>query len=325
MNIYNMMPDSAPMWQCLHAALPHMPQTAFTDLAHADAVFCDSKIVAEGLPDTGALPIYAFERLDGAQIMARKPLWNPRVRLVKMYCAEPMEAHNGNCQPLFRRLHVPLLAGGRVDYELVTPTAPLKASEYERIRLGPSFLHLRSMLPTVRRYAQGTPRWEDRDIDILMVDTVEYGERPDIKLIQRHRQKAIDDVLAAGGRYRVRAEAGRPYSKADWVQLLGRARIVVSPWGLGEACYREYEGVLAGCRVLKPASPYTIRSSCHLLSQPYDAITPVPPMDMLNVPDLDQLLHSPPEAGARCLLLQRQPIEWLGQRLWEICHDDGRC
>lgn len=37
-----------------------------------------------------------------------------------------------------------------------------------------------------------------------------------------------------------------------YCEVLRQSKIVVSPWGLGERCHRDYEAILAGCVLLKP-------------------------------------------------------------------------
>jgi hypothetical protein len=320
MNVCNMLPRGEALWECLAQAIACIQGVRFTDPARADTLLCDSRQMP--LPNNAAKLIYGFERLDGAQIVSRTFIAKSAHRLVKMYCATPAQTHCACGQAPFRRLHVPVLAEGSLQFSGNPLDTAVTDEAYARVRLGASFLHLPPVKAVADRYRAGVPDWGARDIDLLMVGTASYGQRPDIQLIERHRQKAIADVAALSGKYRVVAQAGRPFSRATWLNMLGRARIVVSPWGLGEACHRDYEGVLAGCRVLKPRTPYLIRSSCQLLELQHDAIIPVPPMDMLAIPELDALLQSEPSDDARRQLLARQSPEWLGKHLTEMWYGD---
>ena len=299
----------------MHRLVQAMPVELVSPDGDPEAIFCRNDEpglkAALDLAAKGDRLVYASECADGAQICCRHQLRNPAVRLLKMYCAYPAAVHTmaTSC----RRLHVRLLDPGSVKLS----NSP-SDEEYSRVRLGPSFLHMPHISALLQDLTGPIPDWNARDIDLMLVGTMDYGTAA----IAAHRQKALEDVLQAGSRYRTLAKAGRPYGKCEWTSILRRTRIVVSPWGNGEPCYRDYEGIMAGCRVLKPTTPYRIDSTCGLFSKPYDAMTYVQPMDMLAGVDLDGLLHSGPDLAARQQLLERQPATWMGKYLADMCAGD---
>jgi hypothetical protein len=73
--------------------------------------------------------------------------------------------------------------------------------------------------------------------------TVQYFGAGELgRLVERHRGALAGRVGFCNGSV--------PWSEY-WAQLR-RVDVAVSPWGLGEACWRDWEGLLAGCAVVKP-------------------------------------------------------------------------
>ena len=60
------------------------------------------------------------------------------------------------------------------------------------------------------------------------------------------------------------------------MEFMAKARITVSPWGWGDACYRDYEALLCQTEVIKPQG-YPVRSIPDIYMQPGDCIHYVPP------------------------------------------------
>ena len=52
------------------------------------------------------------------------------------------------------------------------------------------------------------------------------------------------------------ARNGRPHPAPQYISELLNTKIVVSPWGHGEACYRDFEALFCGCILLKPDSSF---------------------------------------------------------------------
>jgi hypothetical protein len=71
------------------------------------------------------------------------------------------------------------------------------------------------------------------------------------KLVQRHRAG-----MAAHVTCEPKALAWPEY----WARLR-MADVAVSPWGLGEACGREWEALLAGCAVVKPRCEWVLSAT----------------------------------------------------------------
>jgi hypothetical protein len=58
----------------------------------------------------------------------------------------------------------------------------------------------------------------------------------------------------------------RRLSPLKYVRRLRNSLCVVSPWGYGEACWRDWEAILCGAAVVKPASPWVMCESGYFQS-----------------------------------------------------------
>jgi hypothetical protein len=59
----------------------------------------------------------------------------------------------------------------------------------------------------------------------------------------------------------------RRLSHRDYTHRLCHSLCVVSPWGYGEACWRDWEAILCGASVVKPASPWVVCESGYFQSE----------------------------------------------------------
>jgi hypothetical protein len=67
-----------------------------------------------------------------------------------------------------------------------------------------------------------------------------------------HRRDCVERIASLGERYRVAVSTERiPQELYD--EELRRSRIVVSPFGWGEVCYRDFEAVANDCLLVKPS------------------------------------------------------------------------
>jgi hypothetical protein len=259
-------------------------------------------------------PTIAFERVDHSGIVNRHLLSRPNVRLAKMYQLP------GNLN------NAPTVDSGRLFLGEIDPEAArkprramLSECELSRLAVSPAnFLHYRKLDLPCSLFKDGYMDWNERDVDIFFAGTVEYGESPASKLVARHRNKALEDVRKLSKRYRTYAEPGRVLGRKEYYQMMERSKLVVCPWGMGEACYRDYEALIAGCRIIKPRAGYHILSSCGLYSGDHEPVAHSAPMDMLSGLPLDDLLHQPPASDIGRVLLQMHSPTWLAGKLFDL-------
>ena len=87
-----------------------------------------------------------------------------------------------------------------------------------------------------------------RDIDISFFGTTEYANA----LVQKHRLDCIAQLKTLKSSFSL----NRIYGKDRYIKELLNSKIVVSPWGYGEACFRDFEALYLGCVLLKPKTSY---------------------------------------------------------------------
>lgn len=126
---------------------------------------------------------------------------------------------------------------------------PFTEEEIAKVRCG---LHL-GMYDRMWRWVQGRneTEWSKRTIDVSFVGSCYGRGGPMAPYVAQHRDafvKALDAICGL----RVLCMPERCLSLGAYHQLLRQSRIVVSPWGDCEQCYREFEGVLDECAVIKP-------------------------------------------------------------------------
>jgi hypothetical protein len=193
-------------------------------------------------------PVVILERIDGAQLESRH--WLPNVAgLIKNYAMRPRSLYNEHSgRRSARLLHD---AGILVENTRVVDGRPpqLSEAELEKIVVG---------------YGFGSyPRF---DLAMAQFTDMESARPFAAQLRCQHGYKGTEMGEARGIAARTMvniAEAmpGRiltgteiPYE--DYLREMTRGRGVVSPWGWGEACHRDYEASLLGAVLIKPDSDY---------------------------------------------------------------------
>lgn len=114
-----------------------------------------------------------------------------------------------------------------------------------------------------RRYEREKAIWQHpdqfraaaqaKDIDVIFLGTTGAY----LPALNWHRQRFIEEIGALRG-LNVLSEGKYPFD--DYVALMRRAKVAVSPWGWGEWCWRDYEAILYGCALVKPDTDYLLSS-----------------------------------------------------------------
>jgi hypothetical protein len=188
-------------------------------------------------PVVNGHPVVVLEKVDGAQIHEGHRSWHPRVSAwLKGYRAEApadLPMRHG-------RFHFADLAGsGDPDpgQDEAVDTV-LGFGRYDRMR------------PLVDR----EPDYGAvRPVDVAFRGRLTYEARSGGGLVAAHRRAAVEAVRGLRG---LVVDAGPSVGQTAYMESLYRTRIIVSPWGWGEPCYRDYEALLAGAVLVKPDCSY---------------------------------------------------------------------
>lgn len=226
--------------------------------APADAHVVHSAIVGfeplmDSLLATDA-PVAILERIDGAQLTGPVRRFLPHPNLVavikntvyadwRKYNSACWRGHEWACRQ----------AMGETGPEPMLPERKwITEAEHAKLHIGFSFAAYDHMQPLLE-----TPHpTGDRPYLLNFAGTVDYG--PDVPWLNSHRQKCVEAIQAIPGNHF--CEVGRPLSREEYWDSLRKSVFCVSPWGLGEPCWRDFEGVMCGCVVIKPDTGHVLTS-----------------------------------------------------------------
>ena len=196
-------------------------------------------------------PVVCLERIDGAQLSApvRKFIGHPNLRAVikntiyadwNFYNLTPWRWHENP-------IRASIAGHTTCQYDLLPANQLITPEQYAKLKLGFSFAaypHMDSI-----RHPEPFELSQPRPYTCHFAGTTDYGA--EMGWLNWHRQQAlaatekIDDPGAV-------CVAGRPLQFPEYFATMRQSEFVVSPWGLGEPCYRDFEAVLSGCMVIKP-------------------------------------------------------------------------
>lgn len=107
---------------------------------------------------------------------------------------------------------------------------------------------VRILWPWANYRPEVTPAWADRDIDV----SYRVAMHSHLATIAYHREETrrrLEDI-AATGKYRVVLGSKVPHR--EYQEEIRRTRVLPSPFGLGEFCFRDIECLRAGAALFKP-------------------------------------------------------------------------
>ena len=194
-------------------------------------------------------PIIIIERIDGGQLaQGREWLEDDRVNaLIKSYSFRDPSWHNkynGRVSAHILRHQAGIVGRGRRFASEGLPEPQLSEAALAKIKLGWNFASGAHMNDLVVRKIDFKA---ERSIDLHFAGTLAYSGSE----IEAHRRLALAAAMNyKGGKTFV--GAGRVHSHHKYRNALLDSKVVLSPWGCGEPCHRDYEALLAGCMILKP-------------------------------------------------------------------------
>lgn len=205
--------------------------------------------------------IIALEKTSGGNIAFRDILKHPSViRYVKSFNYTDWRFHNLPCVDgrLFTR---------ELDEEqnFRHPESFITVEDYKKITLGWSILHysgLKHLLSLDTDELFETDN--NRPVDVFFAGSLEYdninGKRKSADLIAKHRKKCFEALRSIKDCEVVLID-GKKLDLETYNQVLCHSKVVVSPWGWGEPCFRDFEALLAGCTLIKPRTDF-VKSAC---------------------------------------------------------------
>lgn len=219
-----------------------------------DFILIHSSALDENMLSTKT-PIAIMERTDSTNIIRKSELKLPQVLgVIKNTILRPESLNN---EPYYYgRYHnkiawelMPEKNNPPYNIELTKPSPILTSDDLKKVMCGYSFCHYNKMVDASRtRVHLKSPR----QTDLHFVGTTTYGTN---LLATYHRTLALEKVKMLK---KVTSITGstRLRPLPQYINELLNTKIVLSPWGHGEACYRDYEAMFCGCVLLKPDSGF---------------------------------------------------------------------
>jgi len=213
-----------------------------------DFVLVHQELVSVGMLESTQAPVIILERIDGAQLgTSRRFLSHPKVLgVIKNTTFVDPQKHN----QWGGRHHVDIYRDtmGLPKLENRIPNPQLTEKDLAKIELGYSYCAYE------RLGACFDVPWKVEDTRpnvYCFMGTVNYGEES----VTSHRRSLLTK-LSTFTDWPGICEGQRFVHNTEYANLLVKSKICVSPWGYGEACYRDYEALATGCIVIKPSNEY---------------------------------------------------------------------
>ena len=221
-----------------------------TDFEKFDLQLIQSSLLKSGqlpLTELEQSPVLIYERSDAAtlgdDVFQRTLIARPEVRSwLKEFSFRDPSLHNE--MMTHGRYHYTLI---NEDQNVVAPHPPTvavgiealeKITSIQPIYMFPQFDHCKTL---ARR------QYRTRRTEVFYAGTIEYNHQ----VVKYHRYLAGMAIERLGQVTRVLGY-GRIFGKREFQESLLEAKIFVSPYGMGEFSWKDYEAIYAGCVLIKP-------------------------------------------------------------------------
>lgn len=194
--------------------------------------------ILDGMPDSSVI---LMERIDSAQLWTRDAAEHPAV----FACAKPAALPNALLREPYARYHEYQLVGEAANSCL----APLSDEAATKVVPGPHY----GQYDRIGRFGDNLPDFdEDRPLDLFFAGSVEIYQ----PTITQHRRRCCAEAQLLGNQFRVHVVDSKSLAREKYDSLTRLAKAVVSPWGNGELCHRDFDAMWCGAVVIKPASDH---------------------------------------------------------------------
>jgi hypothetical protein len=206
------------------------------------------------------IPIFILERIAAAKILSRQEIFKDNViAILKDTIYRDISLNNlgdpkiANCPEYeFKtNYHSSLILDSlKKQYEIIPPKQIIPSKLLtKKIRLWYSFASYDMM----GVYINNNVLWDQKPIDVSFWGTTSYGEHA--LAVTLHRKQCINELKKLTN-IKVDYSDQRVKGKDKYIECLRNSKIGLSPWGLGEKCYRDFEVLYAGGALIKPDTSF---------------------------------------------------------------------
>jgi len=198
-------------------------------------------------------PTIIIERYDSSNIGHVKELNSKS--LLALWKSSKFRKNETNFLPRYKgRYHSLLIMNNRPDKdnELIKKVKNLDESNLYKVDVLTGYAHyssVKSILNTKNDINK------TRTIDVQFLGTTMYDATESGSPISIHRMTCLRKLKTLS-KFKTLIKQGKPLSHSQYSDSLYSSKIVISPWGCGEICYRDFEALAAGCILLKPDSSF---------------------------------------------------------------------
>lgn len=193
---------------------------------------------------------------------------------------DSLETYNSPVSGIHSSVHESIISESNKDFLGASETlSPLKQEDLDKIHISWSYPLFHERLEKMQPYCwrmgyKANRQFLERDIDCFFGGSIGFASLP----LTHHRVQAvrlIDELKCNKLCYHYWTPCdlhkdkfpnlkpsvadvpkfGRP-SLENYLNILKRSKIAISPWGNGESCFRDFEAALMGCVVIKPDSSH---------------------------------------------------------------------
>lgn len=196
-----------------------------------------------------SIPLIILEKFDSSSVSTKSKLkYSNVIGLIKNNKLRDRKLNNIPCPA--GRFHVLVLSKTLEQPQNCKIEKPIKEKDLDKIEMGYTFGLYEKLQPF---HNLKIDLQKERKIDIYFRGTTEYGK---VNLISKHRKMATKKLNRLFHLFRIECGNHRKIKLFDYQDILKQTKIVLSPWGCGESCYRDFEAIYCGCVLLKPDSSF---------------------------------------------------------------------
>lgn len=196
------------------------------------------------------IPTIILERIDSACISKRKEIYYPNViGVIKNTIFRDKQLNNEmQCEGRYHGHLISKSSNNSFNVKCRKHPNQLSNEIMDKVEIGYSFGSYSQMTGHINTRVDFTSL---RPIDLQFAGCTSYGK----KTINHHRKLA---VLRSSNLKGVNTDVSLrwKYRKGAYRGTLLKSKSVLSPWGLGEACYRDFEALYLGSILLKPDTSF---------------------------------------------------------------------
>lgn len=214
-----------------------VPEANAADVTVIHQSFATTEIL-DRFPDRSVI---VMERIDSAQLWTRDAAEHPAVMAMPKVCALRDDFLN---EP-YHRYHECLIDRNAEHSRI----KPISDTARAKVLPGPNY----GQYERFSRFLGHVPDFKaDRSIDVMFAGSTERYT----PLVYRHRQTCCAAIDVLGDHLNVLSARSKKYPLPVYDDLTRKSKIVVSPWGNGELCYRDFDAMWCGAVLVKPGSDH---------------------------------------------------------------------